>query len=105
MTKYKIQQNDIKNQVDLLMIIIKNINMIEHPFAPIFTENSNILILGSFPSVKSRENDFYYGHPQNRFWKVLSSVFNSELPKTIDEKNLFFSITILQFGMSYHHVI
>lgn len=49
--------------------------MLTHPFAPVYDENSEILILGTFPSVKSRENEFYYGHPQNRFWKVLAAVF------------------------------
>ena len=60
-----------------------------HPFPPVYNENSRILILGSFPSVKSREQLFFYGHPQNRFWKVLSAVFSSEEPKTIDEKRAF----------------
>lgn len=63
--------------------------MIVHPFNPIYDSQSRILILGTFPSVKSRENDFYYGHPQNRFWKVLSAVFNSKLPRTIVEKKNF----------------
>ena len=63
--------------------------MIQHPFPPLFDEKSKILILGSFPSVKSREQMFFYGHPQNRFWKVISAVFDSELPKTIDEKREF----------------
>ena len=60
--------------------------MVSHPFPPLFDKNSRILILGSFPSVKSREQMFFYGHPQNRFWKVIASVFNSEVPETIDEK-------------------
>ena len=59
---------------------------ITHTFEPIYDENSKILILGSFPSVKSRENQFYYGHPQNRFWKVLAYVLNVDVPNTIDEK-------------------
>ena len=57
-----------------------------HTFAPVFDANSEILILGTFPSVKSRENGFYYGHPQNRFWKVLAEILKTELPETIDEK-------------------
>lgn len=57
-----------------------------HPIPPLYSKNSEILILGSFPSVKSRENEFFYAHPQNRFWKVLSAVFNSPLPKNTDEK-------------------
>ena len=60
-----------------------------HTFEPVFNENSKILILGSFPSVKSRENHFYYGHPQNRFWKVLAGVLGKNIPQTIEEKKLF----------------
>ena len=59
---------------------------VNHEISPIYDTNSKILILGSFPSVKSRENEFFYGHPQNRFWKVLSSIFNEKTPTTIDEK-------------------
>ena len=57
-----------------------------HPIPPVFDEDSKILILGSFPSVKSREQNFFYGHPQNRFWKVLSTLFDSPIPKTVEEK-------------------
>ncbi len=60
-----------------------------HTFEPVFNKESKILILGSFPSVKSRENNFYYGHPQNRFWKVLAEVLGNEVPQTIEEKKLF----------------
>ena len=60
--------------------------MIQHPIDPVFDSNSRILILGSFPSVKSRENQFFYGHPQNRFWKVISAVTDSPLPGTVVEK-------------------
>ncbi len=64
----------------------KEYKRIKHTFEPIFNKDSKILILGSLPSVKSREEGFYYGHPQNRFWSVLSSIYNLEIPKTIDEK-------------------
>ncbi len=57
-----------------------------HEFAPIYDNNSKVLILGTFPSVKSREQQFYYSHPQNRFWKVLSALTNSPQPTTIEEK-------------------
>ena len=57
-----------------------------HTFEPIFDKNSEILVLGSFPSVKSRENNFYYAHPQNRFWKVVASVYSRPVPKTVEEK-------------------
>ncbi|MBP9989786.1 MAG: DNA-deoxyinosine glycosylase [Ruminococcus sp.] len=60
-----------------------------HTIEPVYNSQSKILILGSFPSVKSRENNFYYGHPQNRFWKVLSSVFNGDLPVTNEQKKAF----------------
>ncbi len=64
----------------------KEYKRIKHTFEPIFNKDSKILILGSLPSVKSREEGFYYGHPQNRFWSVLSSIYNLEIPKIIDEK-------------------
>ena len=59
---------------------------ITHTFQPVFDHHSEILILGSLPSVKSREQGFYYGHPRNRFWKVLSAICREPEPKTIDEK-------------------
>lgn len=57
-----------------------------HPIPPVFDRNSHILILGSFPSVQSRETQFFYGHPQNRFWRVLVELFKEELPTTTLEK-------------------
>ncbi len=63
--------------------------MISHPFPPLFDEKSRILILGSFPSVKSREQLFFYGHPQNRFWKVLAAVFSAPVPVSVPEKRAF----------------
>ena len=63
--------------------------MIIHPIAPVYDENSKVLILGSFPSVKSREAHFFYGHPQNRFWKLMASVFEDDIPETIEEKRAF----------------
>ena len=60
--------------------------MIKHTIAPIYDKNSRILILGSFPSVKSREQQFFYGHKQNRFWKVLAGILGYEVPQTIEEK-------------------
>ena len=63
--------------------------MLNHPFPPLYDKNSKILILGSFPSVKSREQNFFYGHPQNRFWKVVSAVMDTDTPVTIEEKSNF----------------
>lgn len=59
---------------------------IVHPIKPFYNFDSKILILGSFPSVKSREQMFFYGHPQNRFWKVISTIFEDDLPKNVEEK-------------------
>ena len=60
--------------------------MIKHPIEPLYDANSKVLILGSFPSVKSREQLFFYGHPQNRFWKVIAGVFDKSIPETVAEK-------------------
>lgn len=68
--------------------------MYEHNIPPVYDNDSRILILGSFPSVKSRQSGFFYGHPQNRFWKVLAKVFDSPVPETIAEKKAFL--------LSYH---
>ncbi len=62
---------------------------ISHGFTPVCDENSRILILGTLPSGKSRETGFYYGHPQNRFWKVLAALFEEAVPETIEEKKAF----------------
>lgn len=64
----------------------QNYQHIIHPFPPLFSSSSRILILGSLPSVKSREEMFFYGHPQNRFWKMLSQIFQVPVPQNIDEK-------------------
>ena len=60
-----------------------------HPIPPIYSRSSRVLILGSFPSVRSREEGFYYAHPQNRFWKVLANVFGEAVPASIPEKKAF----------------
>lgn len=62
---------------------------VNHELEPIFHQNSEILILGSIPSVKSREEKFYYAHPQNKFWKILAEVYNEKTPSTIKEKQEF----------------
>ena len=67
------------------MIAMTDYRHVEHTFGPVYDSESRILILGSFPSVKSREISFYYGHPQNRFWKLLSLLFNEE----IEDKKTF----------------
>ena len=72
-----------------------------HPIPPLFNERSKILILGSFPSVKSREAGFFYGHPQNRFWKVIASVCEEDVPQTIEEKKEL----LLKHGIALWDVI
>lgn len=79
-----------------LFLVLDNNNLerkknmaIEHPFPPLYDKDSRILILGSFPSVKSREQNFFYGHPQNRFWKTVAGVLSEKVPESIEEKKDF----------------
>ncbi len=77
---------------------------VRHEIAPVYDGHSGILILGSFPSVKSREAGFFYGHPQNRFWKVLAALCGGEeapVPETIEEKRAF----LLTYGIAVWDVI
>lgn len=74
---------------------------VQHEISPVYDERSRILILGSFPSVKSREAGFFYHHPQNRFWKVLAAVTEQETPRTIPEKKEF----LLKNGIALWDVI
>ena len=74
---------------------------LEHEFPPVFDKNSRILILGSFPSVKSREQQFYYGHPQNRFWKILSTLMETDIPTDTDGRRSF----LLAHGIALWDVI
>ncbi len=60
--------------------------MIDHPFPPVVGKNCRTLVLGSFPSVKSREDGFFYGHPQNRFWRMLAAIFQEDVPNTTPDK-------------------
>lgn len=64
-------------------------NTVFHKFEPYYNPDSEILILGSIPSIKSREQGFYYAHPQNKFWKILSNIYNKAKPKTIVDKKIF----------------
>lgn len=72
-----------------------------HEFEPVYDEKSRILILGTFPSVKSRENQFYYGHPQNRFWRVLAKLCECEIPQSVDEKKAM----LLSHGIAIWDVV
>lgn len=72
-----------------------------HTIAPVYDGASRILILGSFPSVKSRETGFFYGHPRNRFWKVLAGITGSAAPESVEEKRLF----LLEHGIAVWDVI
>lgn len=69
-----------------MMIGVAMSKSLVHTVPPVFNENSKILILGSFPSIKSREGEFFYHHPQNRFWRVISAICDEKLPETIDDK-------------------
>ncbi|MBQ4370189.1 MAG: DNA-deoxyinosine glycosylase [Oscillospiraceae bacterium] len=60
--------------------------MTVHPIPPVWDESSRILILGSFPSVRSREEGFFYAHRQNRFWRLLAALFGEKEPESIEEK-------------------
>lgn len=73
-----------------------------HPFEPIFNQNSRILILGTFPSIKSRVNNFYYGNPQNRFWRIIAHLTNTfPIPETVVDKIKM----LLQNGISLWDII
>lgn len=72
-----------------------------HGFGPFYDENSRVLILGSFPSVKSREVSFYYGHPQNRFWRVIAAVYRADVPASLDDKRRF----LAENGIALYDVI
>lgn len=74
---------------------------ITHTFEPVYDSGSRILILGTFPSVKSRENNFYYGHPQNRFWRVMSAVLSCPLPVTVPDKKKM----LLEHGIALWDVV
>lgn len=77
------------------------LEQLRHPFPPLYDEHSKILILGSFPSVKSREMAFFYGHPQNRFWKLLSRLLEAPFPETVPERCAF----LLSHGIAAWDVI
>lgn len=74
---------------------------VQHTFPPIFDKNSRLLILGTVPSVKSRENDFYYGHPKNRFWKLMAILCGEETPVTKEEKTEM----LLRHGIALYDVV
>lgn len=72
-----------------------------HPIPPLYSASSSVLILGSFPSVKSREQEFFYGHPQNRFWRVIAAVYGTSVPTAVEEKKKL----ILSNGLALWDVI
>lgn len=83
------KEGNVKMKIQTKDEILAENQPIAHEFPPVYDKNSKILILGSFPSVKSREQQFYYGHPQNRFWKLLAKVMDAPVPETIEEKKTF----------------
>jgi len=74
---------------------------VAQPFAPVYDKDSRILILGSLPSVKSREQGFYYGHARNRFWPMLAAIFQEPVPRDIPEKKAL----LLRHGLAVYDVI
>ena len=74
---------------------------ITHGFPPVYDSDSRVLILGSLPSVKSREQQFYYGHPQNRFWRVLATVTGKPVPVTVEQKKEF----LLDSGIALYDAV
>lgn len=72
-----------------------------HEISPVFDARSRVLVLGTMPSPKSRETGFYYGHPQNRFWRVMASILKSPLPQTIEEKQ----VLMLENGVALWDVL
>lgn len=78
-----------------------NYQHVTHTFAPVYDKKSRILILGTFPSVKSREQQFFYGHPQNRFWKLLAQLTGENVPASISEKKTL----LLSHGIAIWDVI
>ena len=72
-----------------------------HTFPPLYSENSKVLILGSFPSVKSREQNFFYGHPQNRFWKLIARLFDEDEVRTVEQKKEL----VLKYNLALWDVI
>ncbi len=75
--------------------------LLTHTFDPVFDSHSRILVLGTFPSVKSRENHFYYGHPQNRFWRLMAELTAEPLPADISAKRSFSSNMASPSGTSW----
>ena len=80
------RNKDILNGEYIRKVIMPQLIHVTHEFKPLYDSSSEILILGSIPSPKSREQGFYYGHPQNRFWKVMAQVLDEDVPVTIEEK-------------------
>ena len=66
-----------------------SVQTVVHPHSPVWNENSRILILGSFPSVRSRAAGFYYAHPQNRFWPLMARLFDEPLPQATEDRRAF----------------
>lgn len=78
-------------------------NKIIHPFSPVIDSESEILILGSFPSIISRENDFYYGNPKNRFWKILGLIYDIDFISlsNLEKKNKLKELHIALYDVVY----
>ena len=80
---------------------MNQIETVSHEFEPVFDKHSTVLVLGTMPSPKSREQGFYYGHPRNRFWKVMAEVLKEPVPETIPEKQAM----LLRHGVAVWDVL
>lgn len=78
-----------------------NLELVTHPFEPIYNNESKVLVLGTIPSLISRQNNFYYSNPHNRFWQVLSAVFDESLPFSVEDKKNF----VLKHGIALWDVL
>ncbi len=89
------------NRCNLFLRCLMERCSLDHGFGPFFRDDSRVLILGSFPSVKSRESQFFYGHPQNRFWPLMARLSGEVCPVTIEEKKAF----LARNGIALYDVI
>lgn len=80
---------------------MNQVETVSHEFEPVFDEHSTVLVLGTMPSPKSREQGFYYGHPRNRFWQVMAEVLKEPVPETIPEKKAM----LLRHGVAVWDVL
>lgn len=97
----KAEKAEKREKIEKIEKIEKKYERVTQEFAPVCNAHSKVLILGTAPSRKSREVGFYYGHPQNRFWKLMAALLSEDVPQTIEEKKAM----LLRNGIALHDVI